>query len=667
MKQMPILAKQNQLLSRFGAIGVFLISLLVVTWRFSSLMPEVFYGDDLDYLLLFKDGGCATEASQILTTACYERFRPVASGFVLAMMHLFQYELSYYLAVNVVLQSLIAALVFAIALRLSRGNWLVALLIALAVAMSRFAAYQVTQMIGPVESLTLALCLGAVYGAVRADESVEGAWKWSWVSIGMVFLAMHSHERSMVAAVWLAMLFVLSPSVRQLGRTRWIALLAACAALPIFYISYKTFVLKAHFLVGTGGTHIKPDPALIFEHGGYAVRSIFGFNSGPDYLIGASVTWGWHAAWLLAAILFASWMALAIRGLRATLPNREAGSFLERFRWPILLLSLTVALLIPTLLTIRLEQRWLLAPFTIVMLASAWAAGTNLGGRSVRIATILVVLLAGASIVLDGKVMRHFDRLFFVSSPRFAESVKHGVVDAHPDASGPVALLATPDQCSWTLARGGFFRIYGGRTRSLSCFTSLESAAKADLPETTKVYSVGSDGQLVDLSSERIALEDTEATTTFDFLQNFDSGRISDKARVATPTGQGALKMPWDSVTGVKETLTVISGFSYTFDNIELNKESELSFGVSMIYPSSSPARFVVLVEPAKGGIPLSFARDLSPPTADDKLDFERISIPLSQFAGMKASIRFGVESPDGNSSGHWIGFSDPRVVTRMP
>lgn len=664
MDQIQHSAQHNQLIYRFGAIGVFLISLAVVAWRFLPFMPEVFYGDDLDYLLLFKDGGCATDASQILTAACYERFRPVASGFVLAMMQIFQEDLFYYLAVNVVLHSLIASLVFAVALRLSRGNWLVALLIALTVATSRFAAYQVTQMIGPVESLTLALSLGSVYAAVRADESVDGAWKWSWVAIAMAFLAMHSHERSMVVAVWLAMVFLLSPRVRQLGRSRWITLLVACAALPVFYVSYKTFVLKAHFLVGTGGTHLKPDPALILEHGRYAVRSIFGFNTGPDYLVGASVPWDWHAAWALAALLLTAWMALAITGLRAMIQASERGTFLDRLRWPILLLALTVALLLPTLLTIRLEQRWLLAPFTMVMLTGAWAAGT-IRGRSVIPVTALVVLLAGASIMLDGMVMRHFDRLFFVSSPRFAKLVKDDVVDPHPEADGPVALLASADQCSWTLAKGGFFRIYGGMQRQVHCLQSLEAAASADLPQNTRVYSVEANAELVDVTSQLAALREAQAATTFDFLESFDSGRISDETRVDTPTGQGTLKMPWDSITGVRETLTVISGFSYSFAGIQINNDSSLSFGVSMIYPSISSARAVVLVQPVDGGAPVSFTRDLSPPHEGRKLSFEHTSIPLSQFAGMRATIRFTAESPDGNSAGHWIGFANPRIISR--
>lgn len=655
----------SRLLFRLGLIGVFLVSLAAIVWRFHGLMPGVFYGDDLDYLLLFKDGDCATDASQILTVACYERFRPVASGFVLMMMNLFQLKLGYYLAVNVALQSLIAYLTFATAMRLSKGNWVASLLIALTVAVSRFATFQVTQMIGPVESLTLALCLGAVYAAVRADESVGAAWKWGWIGIAMAFLAMHSHERSMVVAVWLAMVFVLSPSVRQLSRTRWIALMAACAALPVFYISYKTLVLKAHFMVGTGGTHIKPDPALILEHARFAIRSLYGFNTGQEYLAGVNINFGWHLAGFTAAALLAAWVLLAAAGVGGALADRSAtaGRFWERLRWPVLLMALACAMLLPSLLTIRLEQRWLFAPFTMVMLMGAWAVGAC-RGRMAILATAAVAILACASIAVDTAIMRHYDRIYFISYPRFAELVKEDIIDPKPGAAGPVALIASEDHCAWTLQQGKFFRLYGGKTRKLKCFATVSAAANAELPAGTRLYAAESATEIVDMTGRRETLRAIEAATRYEFLEHFDAGRISDKTHVDTPTGLGALKMPWDSTAGTQATLTVISGYSYSFDDVPVPKDSALSFAVGMVYPSAVPARAVVRIGPSGGGEQqVSFSRDLVPPREGGKPSFEQVSIPLPQFAGKRISVMFAVETPAGSSAGHWVAFSDPRIL----
>ncbi|MGP1667616.1 MAG: hypothetical protein ACTS5I_17295, partial [Rhodanobacter sp.] len=237
---------------------------LAIIWRFSPWIPSVFYGDDLFYLLSFMDGTCGTRLSGILTTVCYERFRPVASGVVLTMMELFGTHLPYYQTVNIFLQGIVAALAFAISMRLSRSNWIVSLAIALVVATSRFAAYAVTQVIGPVESLPLALTLGMVYAVVRAEQG-KSPWRWCWLAIGLCFLATNSHERFMVMAMWLGVAFAVSPRIRSLSRGRWIILLLGCIAIPVAYISYKTFVLDAYFLIGTEGTHLGFSFPLILE------------------------------------------------------------------------------------------------------------------------------------------------------------------------------------------------------------------------------------------------------------------------------------------------------------------------------------------------------------------------------------------------------------------
>jgi hypothetical protein len=649
---------------RPALILVFLVSVLAALWRFLPWMPAVFYGDDLDYLLLFKDGQCATRAAEILTTTCYERFRPVASGVVIAMMNLFGDRIQAFLALNVLIQGVIGVLVFAIARRLSRGNWLVALLITLAVVMSRFATYQVTQMIGPVESLTLALCLGVVYSAVRADADVASAWRWSWLALLFSFLAMHSHERSMVTAIWLGLVFVLSPNIRALPRGRWLALLASCVALPVYYIAFKTYVLKAYFLIGAGGTHLDLGFPLILEHTTEAIRSLFGFNTGPDYLVGASVSRAWPLAWRLALLFSAGWVGVLAVGTRDALvaTRQTPESALARLRWPLLLLALAAALLAPSLLTTRLEQRWLLAPFVIGLLVVAWAAGPTGGLRRLRVGLVVVVCLA--SLTLDTAVMQYFDRIFFISSPRFAAQVKHDIVDGYPAQHGGVDLLAGADQCSWTLKNGGFFRLYGGRARNAQCFVSVDAAVAAGLAADTHIYGPDAQNRLTDLTPKpaaQVALPEGEIQ--FDFLKHFDAGQISDPRHVSTPTGRGVLAMPWASERGVRDTLTVISGFSYRYDRIDVPAGATLRFAVGMIYPAVQPARALVQVDMAGGATTNIYAQPLSPPTTDGKPSFMEVSLPLDAYAGKRISLSFAVDSPGGNSTAHWVGFASPRLA----
>lgn len=655
--------------SRLAPLLVFGLCLLATLWRFLPWMPSVFYGDDLDYLLLFKDGECASRAAQILTTICYERYRPVASAFVIAMINVFGDQRDYYLAVNVIVQGAIGVLVFVISRRLSRGNWLVAGMIAVAAVISRFGVYQVTQMIGPVESLTLALCLGMVYSAVRADEDPTKAWRWGWLAVSCSFLAMHSHERSMVAAVWLGLAFVLSPSIRSLPRRRWLALLAACLALPAYYIAFKTFVLEAHFLIGAGGTHLDLDLPLFFEHANQALRSVFGFNTGPDYLAGASVSTAWPAAWGLAAVLALAWLGLLADGVRTGVAKQPGApdQALVRLRWPLLLPALSAALIFPALLTIRLEQRWLLAPFVVGLLVAAWASGAP--GGNPRLRTLLVAALCIASIGVDSLIVRHYDRLYFVWSQRFAERVKEDIVDAYPRENGGVALAgAGAVQCSWTLSKGGFFRVYGGEGRAVKCFGSLQEAANAGLPADTRIYGRDAANRFKDITPKAVELVEPPAGRKIhDFLERFGTGRINDTRWVLTPTGQGVLAMPWDSTGGVTNTITVLSGFSYRFEGIDVPAGAELRFRAGMIHPSPQSARAVVRIGEGGGEPAVAWSKNLAPPSAEEKPQFLYSSLSLADHAGKRISVSFSVESPGGNPSAHWIGYAEPRIVLPLP
>jgi hypothetical protein len=648
---------------------VFALVILAIVWRFHPWMPSVFFGDDLQYLLLFEDGQCATRLGDILTAVCSERFRPVASSFIIALMAVANHDTTYFLAANVVLHALVALMVYVISLRLSGGRRLVALGLALAVAMSRFAAFQVTQMIGPVESVTLLAILITVYASLRTDTTAAGAWRWAWVAIAAAFVSIHTHERSMVLAPWLALVFVTSPGLRALPRRRWLALLASCIALPVFYIGYKSLVLHTAFLIGTGGTHIGLDWTTIFEYLRQASLSLLGFNAGPDYLVGTSVTLAWRAAWLTALAFSTAWMGtITIRVRAAAVDAGSLASGWTRTRWLLLLLLLAGFLLAPAVITIRLEQRWLLAPFVVGLLAVAWAVGA-LPGKDSRKTTILTLSLAVvasvASIALDTLIMRHYDRLFFVSSPRFAELVKRDIVDrSAPGQAGDIALLAGADQCNWTLSGGGFFRIYGGKARTLHCLATLDEARQANLPAGTRIYGLNAQSHLADLTDQVPSmLRASLANARIDFIKSFDQGIISDSSHVSTPTGRGALLLPWISDQGNQQTLTVVSGFIYRY-TVTIKAGDVLWFGAGMIYPAVQRARAIVRVETAGAPPAILYSQDLLPPAADARPSFIDVSVPLKDYAGQRVTIGFAVESPGGNAAGHWIGFVTPHIAS---
>jgi hypothetical protein len=649
----------------FWLLPIFIVATLVSAWRFLPwTTPLLFGSDDLLLYLAFIDGDCATRASEIFTATCQERFRPIASGSILALMHVFGEQKSLFFDVNFAIQGAIATLSFLIAFHLSRRSWLAALAIAGAVALSRFAVWNVVQVIGPVESLPLLLTLGTVYSVVRADECQQHTWRWGLLALLCTLIAIFAHERFTVVPVWLGLAFLSSNQVRQLPVWRIAVLIGGCVALPLFYIAYKTFALHSDFLIGTANTHLKLDFPLILQHAYEGVSSIFGFNRGASYLLGENVTPGWNAPFVLAAAFLLLFLATTLYALRCVLaPASSLRAKMEVVRWPALLLILAAFLLTPALLTIRLEIRWLYASFILVLLVCAWAVSAVSRNTRRRVA-VAVVLLCITSVALDTTIMRSFGGLFFVYSGRFAELVKRDIVDKHPEQKGGIALLTEFGECNFTLLSGAFFRVYGNGTRAVHCYSSVDAFTNAKLPADVHLY-VERNKQLVDVTAalSQVGTQTSDELPSYNFIKAFEYGHISDTAHVDTPTGKGALVMPWNTAIGPRTTLTVISGFSYRYEGVTVPQGAQLRFSVGQVYPSPQSARAIVRLSSGNGEPVAIFSRDLVPPKAGGDIHFTFVSVPLMAYAGQQLSVSFSVESPGGNSSGHWVAFIDPRIV----
>lgn len=329
-----------------------------------------------------------------------------------------------------------------------------------------------------------------------------------------------------------------------------------------------------------------------------------------------------------------------------------------------LLLVLAALLLAPPLLTIRLEQRWLYEPFILALFLFAWAIGSKRHGAYVP-AWIMAIILATASIGIDSIIAPHFKQIFFVSSGRLAAIVKRDILDTKWLQATPVGLLADPDTCNWTLSNGGFTHLYGDEGHKFYCFGSTDESLTATLPVDIRVSGVSASPlHLIDVTNQWDTLAEAhKRKASFDFLATFPEGHINNPVKVDTPTGRGALVMPWDTVLGPQNTLTVLSGFSYRYDAVAVGTNAQLSFGVSMTYPSNEPARAIVRISVGNGLPQVLYSRDLTPPLVGEKLQFEPVIIPLTQFSDQKVSLTFAVETPGPDSSGHWIGFAEPRII----
>jgi hypothetical protein len=593
-----------------------------------------------------------------------EKFRPVASGFVLLLFNMFGADTINYLVGNILLLGLSAILVFAISRRLG-GSGMVSLAIALAVATSRFATYAATQVIGPLEGLALPLLLGSLYSTIRASECRASAWQWCWIAIGLTFLLIHTHERYVVVGAWLFLAFLLLPNVRSLPRSQLFVLLGACVLLPIIYITYKWIALDSSFLIGTGGTHVAFKFSQMFSHFLQAFFSILGFNNGPEYLIGVRLSsLPWFPVWLLALSLALSWFVLVCTGIREAIRVKMSEPAQHPLIWPLLFLILGGFVLFPAILTIRMEQRWIFATFILVMLLLPVSLSKLYTNRRF-LTTSLMVGMVCCSIALDTVIMKHFDQLYFSYAAHFAELVKRDIVDKGVEKSSPVVFFIGAEQCSWTIGNGGFFRVYEGSQRDVKCFNSVDDSLKENFPKNTKFYKVNPD-ELKDVTNlwRDAKRRSYGKALAHDFLDSFQDGKISNLIKVSSPNGMGVFPLSLQDDLRLRNTLTVVSGFSYQFNIIVVDPTAELSFSASMVYPSANSARAVVTIV-EEGGMKehVVYLRDLVPPQRGGKLNFEAVVIPLSDYVGKSISLSFMAETPEGSSNGHWVAFTEPKIV----
>ncbi len=470
-------------------VCVFALTILATTWRFWPWIPHVFAGDDLGSFIAFKDGQFASSIHQALSAAYFEKYRPVFALMMFVFSTLFGKNIVAYWIIGVLIQSINATLVCLIALRISHNKWFISCVIALAVATSRFALYQVVQITGLVEGMALIFFLLTLYFILRADESTKSAYSWSWLAVIAAFLALNTHERYIVLMPWLIGTIFLLSNIRLLSWTRKIVLISATIIALLANVLFKKIVLHVPFFVGTGGSLISIDPHSILSLATQAVFSIFGFNFGPEYLTGIQIfSLHWFPAWILAAALALCWLYTFTKGLYfAQHGYSKIYSIWKSFRWPFLLIALIVLLLLPPVLTTHLEQRWLVEPFILILLLFVWAVDL-INHRSQVLAIGLTLVIGLSSITLDSIIAQHFGGIFFEASSRFSDAVKHDIVDKYPTQKTPIAFIANKAYCHWVLQNGEFFRVYGGTSRKIYCFDTLEESLSSTLPTTTSIY-----------------------------------------------------------------------------------------------------------------------------------------------------------------------------------
>lgn len=417
--------------------GVALVLLLLFGLFINRhLSIRALYGDDL-YLWSFY--GCEDFWSFTFPKVTKGNFRPFYWALSYLEFRLIGPHVHWYARFNVLLNVAIAWVIYFFSRRLSRLARMpqgmrigqaVGLLTGMLYLQSHFAAYQIAQVLGLLESLALLLALLTLWGLF---DYMEGRGTRAYLRACLCFfLVIFTHERFIA----LAPLFYLAvitqyQTERQLCR-RFAPSRMSCAAsdeIPamnrlgrIFELLLPLLILAVFFgtrmvvageaiPVGTAGTKVQ-DTFSLAQALGFAfsqVAYIFGVNAGHAIFCG--VSFGDSAHWVQGLIVL-SWLCLLLMLVLYVRRAWRRGRITPRLIGENLLFICFIALCIgSSSITIRLETRWVYVSYTAALLYLSYMLGEIAksgavkpeAGRAVRTRAATVQRASAASVSALGE------------------------------------------------------------------------------------------------------------------------------------------------------------------------------------------------------------------------------------------------------------------------
>lgn len=398
--------------------GVALVLLLLFGLFINRhLSIRALYGDDL-YLWSFY--GCEDFWSFTFPKVTKGNFRPFYWAMSYLEFWLIGPHVHWYARFNVLLNVAISWVIYFFSRRLSRltrvphGMLLgqaVGLLTGMLYLQSHFAAYQIAQVLGLLESLALLLALLTLWGLF---DYMEGRGTRAYLRAGLCFfLVIFTHERFIALAplFYLAVLTQYQTERRLCRRFapsrtsevpwtsqppasagtkecdtpgsdmlsgnrlgRLLELLLPLLILAVFFGS-RMVVAGDAIPVGTAGTKVQ-DTFSLAQALGFAftqVAYIFGVNAGHAIFCG--VSFADSARWV-QGLIFLSWLCLLLMLVLYVRSVWKRGRITPRLIGENLLFICFIALCIgSSSITIRLETRWVYVSYTAALLYLSFMLG----------------------------------------------------------------------------------------------------------------------------------------------------------------------------------------------------------------------------------------------------------------------------------------------------
>lgn len=364
----------NRILILFCLVIVFVINF----WINEKLkIKTLAYPDDLWNLNYFNQNH--NSFFNLVFNLETTKFRPVFNLVFYGLFFIFRGRPWMFGYFNVFLSFLIAAVLFYFFLEISKKK-IIALCLSIAFVVSRFAYYNIGQALGIMESM--ALLFGVIF--------LYFVWKYFnfknkiyfWWSLLSLLLLIFTHERFIVLLFLYIPVFIF---LGYRGLNFWKHVLYTTPILMSFFI--KLVWIGKGVFDGTGGTSVL-ETFSFSSFGNYFLSGclyLLGFNAGPEYLNGIEM----KGVSLNMNILIVLGVICLLTILIVNLKKLDKKIIYNLFVF-LFFIGLTLA---SGSITIRLEMRWLYAPFVGLLFLLAYLLREKPFEKSLKTINILIILI----------------------------------------------------------------------------------------------------------------------------------------------------------------------------------------------------------------------------------------------------------------------------------
>lgn len=296
------------------------------------------------------------------------KFRPVYWIVAWIYQGILNNNLILIVPINILIGAGIAIAVYFFAKRLAKSKE-IAFVLAAMFAVSRFSYYNIGQFLGVMEAMALIFALAMLYflyGYINGKNDMN-----FYYACIVYFINCFTHERFMVLFPMLLFAVIVKEGRRILN-----AAISIATFILIIYIRFMA--LKSFVPEGTGGSKVSETfkiSDLIFSLK-TEILYILGINTGQEYLCGIRFLDANIIARVIIVISIIALIGFLAKFTYSLIMNSEKLNLIW-IKNTLLFLGFIIGSIVCSAVTIRVEMRWIYAPYLFVLLLIAYIYGID--------------------------------------------------------------------------------------------------------------------------------------------------------------------------------------------------------------------------------------------------------------------------------------------------